>query len=497
MRHENKHSSATGERVLATLNPDGSRHWIRPRLSIGRYWHARRIVAYGLIVLFAALPFVQINGKPAMLLDVVHRRFHLFGATFLPTDTALMAVLMLVIFLGIFLITALLGRVWCGWACPQTVYMEFLYRPIERLIDGAPGSRRSISPSSAGRGLLKFVVFFICSCFLAHTFLAYFVGVDQLRVWITRSPFEHPASFLIMAGTTALMLFDFGYFREQTCLVACPYGRFQSALTDRNTMIISYDSARGEPRGKLTRSAAGDVSLPIAAEAGVQRGDCIDCRMCVTTCPTGIDIRDGLQMECIGCAQCIDACDVVMDRIKRPRGLIRYSSAAVLSGERAHILRPRIMLYPMLLAGFIGLFVYLLVTGQSAEAAILPRQGAPFYALPSGAIANQVRLRIVNRSEAEGRYTVSLADDSVRRGARLAFDANSVPVAPAESVSVGFVIEAPPESFSSRGALEVVLVVSDGRGFSKSLPYRMLGPVGRVDRSEHDDDHHSHDGDGD
>lgn len=497
MTHDDAHPLQPAQRVLATLNPDGSRHWIHPRVSIGRFWHARRVVAFALIALFAALPYIRINGQPAMLLDIVHRRFEFFGTTFLPTDTALMAVLMLIIFLGIFLITALLGRVWCGWACPQTVYLEFLYRPIERLIDGAPGSRRASSPPSAGRTLLKHAIFFVCSCFLAHIFLAYFVGVDQLKEWVTRSPVEHPTSFLVMAATTGLMVFDFTWFREQTCLVACPYGRFQSALTDRNTLTISYDAKRGEPRGKQKRAVETTVALRIMPESTEPRGDCIDCRMCVTTCPTGIDIRNGLQMECIGCAQCIDACDRVMDKIHKPRGLIRYSSAAILSGEARHILRPRVLLYPVLLAGFVGLFVYLLVTSQSAEAAVLPRQGTPFYTLPSGDIANQVRLRIVNRSEMIAAYTVSLTPEAASRGVRLALETNPITLKPTESASLGFVIEAPPEVFSSRGAFEATILVSNGKDFNKSLPFRVLGPVGKVNRQEeHDADQPEHEGGG-
>jgi cytochrome c oxidase accessory protein FixG len=488
MSHDPVHPLQPGERVLATLNPDGSRHWLRPRLSIGRFWHARRIVAYALIAVFALLPYIRINGRPAMLLDIIHRRFDLFGTTFMATDTVLMAVLMLIVFLGIFLVTALLGRVWCGWGCPQTVYLEFLYRPIERLIEGAPGSRRAASPPSAGLRLLKYALFLICSCFLAHIFLAYFVGIDQLKVWVTRSPVEHPTSFLVMAATTALMMFDFTYFREQTCLVACPYGRFQSALTDRNTMIISYDAKRGEPRGKKPRSVETGVALRILPDAAQSRGDCIDCRMCVTTCPTGIDIRNGLQMECIGCAQCIDACDLVMEKIQKPRGLIRYSSAAVLSGEASRILRPRILLYPVILAGLLGLFVYLLATRQSAEAAILPRQGTPFYALPGGDIANQVRLRIVNRGESASAYTVSLPPEASARGTRITLETNPIMLEPAQSTTVGFIIEVPSDVFSNRGAFETLIVVSDGGEFTTSLPFRVLGPVGAVKR-DHDEDH--------
>ncbi len=492
------------DRVLATLNADGSRRWLRPKLSHGRFLTWRRAVGYLLIAIFAALPYIRINDKPAMMLDIVHRRFTFFGHTFLATDTVLTVLLMMIIFLGIFLITAMFGRVWCGWACPQTVYMEFLYRPIERLIDGAPGSARAKRPPTTPRKLLKFVVFFLCSCVLAHIFLAYFVGVDQLWQWVRRSPVEHPTSFIIMAATTGLMLFDFGYFREQTCLVACPYGRIQSALLDRHTLIVSYDEKRGEPRGVKKRHSANDVSLPVLGEPDAghvngraaatldRTGDCVDCHLCVTTCPTGIDIRNGLQMECIGCAQCIDACDAVMDKLHRPRGLIGYSSRAILDRQARTILRPRIVLYPLILLGLIGLFTFKLVTRSTGEAAILPRQGAPFYELPSGEIANQVRLRIVNRGEEPAAFDVAVAPEAAARGIRLAIEGAPVNLDPMESVTIGCVLGAPSAAFSGRGALDAGIVISDGRGFSKALSYHMLGPVNRR-TGDHADDRHTDD----
>jgi cytochrome c oxidase accessory protein FixG len=359
--------------------------------------------------------------------------------------------------------------------------MEFLYRPIERLVDGAPGSRRFRAGPTAARRLLKGALFLAASCFLAHVFLAYFVGIDRLAEWVTRSPLEHPTGFLVMAATTGLMFFDFAYFREQTCLVACPYGRFQSAMTDRHSMIISYDRRRGEPRGKQRREAA-PLPLPVlpdAAPAAPAKGDCIDCHLCVTTCPTGIDIRNGLQMECIGCAQCIDACDEVMDKIGKPRGLIRYSSAAILEGSATRLLRPRVFLYPVVLAGLLGLLGFLIATREAGEAAVLPRQGAPFYTLPDGRIANQVRLRLVNRGDRAASFAVSVPPEARALGVKIESPEASPTIAPAESRTIGFVLEAPPGVFSGRGAFETGVVVTTDHGFTTTLPFRMLGPVPR------------------
>ncbi|GAB4545403.1 MAG: cytochrome c oxidase accessory protein CcoG [Phycisphaerales bacterium] len=465
-------ATAPEERVLATLNADGSRRWLRPRLSTGVFWQARRVVAYLLIVVFVLVPYLKIGGVPVLRLDVANRSFHFFGTTFLPSDTLLMALLMVTIFVSIFLITALFGRVWCGWACPQTVYMEFLYRPIERFFDGAPGKKQKVRGSKGARRAMKYGVYLLCSLFLAHTFLAYFVGPEVWK-WMLRPPTEHPVAFLIVFATTGLMMLDFGFFREQVCLVMCPYGRFQAALLDRHSMIVTYDEKRGEPRGKQKRRVKhdqdGDVHLKVVGEAN---GDCIDCHMCVTTCPTGIDIRDGLQMECIGCAQCIDACDTVMEKVGKPKGLIRYSSQAIIDGESKRMVRPRTLIYPGVLVVLVTVFLVLLAGKSTGEAQVLPRTGLPFYRLDStGEVANQVRLRVVNRSDAPVTYTFAIEEP-----ARLLMNEPQQLLQAGESTVVGFQIALPDEIFDGRDSRIVEISVTGDDGFEKTLRYRALGP---------------------
>ena len=487
-------AQANPDRVLSTLNADGSRRWLRPRVSPGRFLASRRVVAYALILIFTVVPYVEVGGGPLLRLDIVARKFSFFGHTFLPTDTALMAIIFIAVFFSIFLVTAILGRVWCGWVCPQTVYMEFLYRPIERLLEGAPGRKRRIGSATGARKVLKYVLYLLASLFLAHTFLAYFVGPERLWTWVRGSPIHHPAAFLVMAITTALMMFDFAYFREQVCTVACPYGRLQSVMLDRHSLIVTYDERRGEPRGKKrrrrARADAGDVSLAVVGEggavgAGGERGDCIDCTMCVTTCPTGIDIRDGLQMECIACAQCIDACDRVMDKIGRPRGLIRYSSQAILEGKARSIMRPRVFLYPVFLAVLAVIFVAMIGGRQSAEARVLPRQGATHYMLPSGEVGNQVRLRIVNRAKEPGTFGVTVDG---HEGAHIIADRTSVTLEPGESADFGFIVAMPPEAFSGTGGSDVTLTVAGGDGFEKSLRHHLIGPASAPrERSEEEE----------
>lgn len=450
------------EQVLPTLSKEGKRIWIQPKLAKGRYYTRRLIFAWALIVVFTAIPWIKANGKPLILLDLPQRHFTFFGTTFFATDTVLLMLLVVGLLVGVFLLTALFGRVWCGWACPQTIYMEFVYRPLERLLEGS--GRRKGGEISPGRRVLKYVVYLFVSAFLAHTFLSYFVGVDQLRVWITGSPSDHPAAFFVMLATTALMMFDFAVFREQTCLVACPYGRFQSVLLDRNSLIVGYDAKRGEPRGR-----AGDRKR--AGESAVF-GDCIECGACVHTCPTGIDIRKGLQMECVHCTQCIDACDAIMVKIGKPKGLIRYSSQDELSGAPKRFLRPRTVAYPLLMALILGLFTIALASKQDTDVTILRGLGAPYTEIGPGQVSNQIRIKIVNRADEDRSYSIELhqADE-----ATLIAPQNPLPVPAGKSAETSVFVTSP-STYFTQGRHEVVFRIKDGKSFIEDEPYHLLGP---------------------
>jgi cytochrome c oxidase accessory protein FixG len=450
------------ERVLSTLNADGSRRWIRPRPSSGRYLARRRALAWTLMAFFIALPHLRIGGRPAVLLDLPRREFALFGGVFLATDTFLFMLLFVSGLIGIFLVTALLGRVWCGWACPQTVYLEFVFRPIERWFEGgfrgslALDRRRGLHP----RRLLKNAVYALIAAFLAHVFLAYFVGVDTLAQWMRRSPVEHPLTFLLMLGTAGLVFLDFAWFREQTCLVACPYGRLQAVLLDRRSMIVGYDARRGEPRTKGVKGR-----LPTA-------GDCVDCRMCVLTCPTGIDIRDGLQMECIHCTQCMDACDAVMAKVGRPPGLIRYASSDGLERRPAGRLRPRVVLYPLVLAITLGLFAWTLGTRADADVTLLRGIGAPYRIEPDGSVVNQIRVKVTNRGNVARRYRIALEDAP---GTRLIAPINPLPVPGGKTRETSVFVVLPGRGLTG-GAMPVRFRVADEGRFTTALPYELVGP---------------------
>ncbi len=417
------------ERVLSTLNADGSRRWLRLRLAKGRFWNARRALAYVLIAVFTLVPFLTINDQPAILLDVVNRRFHLLGATFLPTDTRLLVLLILTAFLGIFAFTAIFGRVFCGWACPQTVWLEFLYRPVERIFLGTAGrGGKPTKPVPVWRYAAMYFVFFLLSIHLAHTLLSYFVGVQALNQWIWSStPWQHPAAFLVVTLVTAWMMWDMAFWREQMCIIGCPYGRFQSALLDRNTVIVAYDRQRGEPR---SRARGKCLSLAVADNArsctgckdcrscgsadrlqpAASPGDCVDCTMCVQVCPTGIDIRDGLQSECVNCTQCIDACDAVMDKLHRPRGLIAYRSQSAAEGQPSRFLRPRVVIYPTLLAVVASALIYLLLTRPSFDFVVLRPAGGNFERIGDAHVLNRLAFKLTNRAAELQQYTMSIVD---------------------------------------------------------------------------------------
>jgi cytochrome c oxidase accessory protein FixG len=452
-------------RVLSTLEADGTRHWLRPKLARGRFLRRRRVVAYALIALFVALPFIEIDGRPAMLLDLVDRELSLFGMVFRPSDGFLLMLLGLAIVIAVFLVTALFGRVWCGWGCPQTVYLEHVYRPIERLLEGTPAQQAKL-PRFHARRIVKWLIYAVLSFAIANVFLAYFVGLERLRQWVLESPLDHLGGFLVVAGTSVLMLFDFAYFREQTCIVACPYGRLQSVLLDRQSLIVGYDENRGEPRTKPKKS------LPIVGDD--RRGDCVDCSACVAVCPTGIDIRDGLQMECIGCAQCIDACDAVMDKLGRRRHLIGYTSQEHLAGTPGRLLRARTIIYPALLVVAVAALAWNVANKPSTEVTVDRITGPSFIELPDGQISSQARIKLENESDEMRHYALAIAEPvglSMR-------SAHKWDVGPRKSIVIPIFIDVPREMFVD-GKLQVHLKIVETGGFHRVVGVTLLGPVRR------------------
>lgn len=319
---------------LSTADAKGRRLFVYPADVKGFFRTQRTRVQMVLIAVFLILPWIKINGKQALLMDIGQRQFEFFGLSLRAHNAPLFFLVLSAAGFGLFFVTAIFGRVWCGWGCPQTVFIDGVFRKIERWVEGPALARRQLDLSpmtlqKAAKRFLKWTLFLLATLILTHSFLAYFLGTDHLAAMMQRPPTENWGSFLFMIISSAVILFDFGWFREQFCTIVCPYGRFQSVLMDKSSLIVSYDSARGEPR------ATPQLKM-IAKTHSTKLGDCVNCYRCVQVCPTGIDIRRGVQMECIACTGCIDACDEVMTKLKRPTGLIKYDSLLAKEKKTKH-----------------------------------------------------------------------------------------------------------------------------------------------------------------
>ena len=449
--------------TVATFGKAGERVWLYPLRHVGRFVRARTIIAWCLIGFLLVAPWVDIAGHPAMFFDIPHRRFYFWGLTFFATDANYLLFFFGAVFFSIFFFTALLGRVWCGWTCPQTVFLESLIRPIEELLEGPPSQRKKLdaapmSPNKAARKALKHAVFITVAGMISTTVMAYFMGRGAV-LEAQLNPLSHPVGTAFFVSITGLLYFDFAWFREQTCIVVCPYGRLQSVLMDGDSLTIGYDEKRGEPRGR-----------PRDPEAG----DCVDCGKCVRVCPTGIDIRKGIQMECVNCAACIDACDDVMTRLKRPTGLIRYTSERALEGEKTRWLRPRVVAYAVAFLGITLAFATAVTLREPVEVAVIRTQGVPFVMLPDGRAQNMMTLRIANKTDSARTFTVRAVTPA---------DAEAMSPMGAVSVAGGGVERFPlllrRAPASDRDTPFVIRVV-DEEGFSTDVETVFLGPGGDI-----------------
>jgi len=389
--------------ILGSMRPDGSRLKVHPADVRGRWLTRRRALFAVLIAVYVLAPLVPVGGHPSIMLDVQHRRFYLFGQTFNAQDFWMVVLIALGFVFALLAVTAWRGRIWCGWACPQTVFLEGIYRPIERFLEGPRERRLKLAgtpwtPARIARFVAKQAAFLVVSLLVAHTAAAIFVGPFELAAMIREGPAAHTEAFLLTIGFAAILTLNFAWFREQFCVVLCPYGRLQSVLHDRDSVTVAYDPRRGEPRGRMTKQAEGAPA----------RGDCIDCHRCVVVCPTAIDIRNGLQMECLACLQCVDACDEVMTRVNRPTGLIRLLSQNQLAGAPGRALRPRVAVYALaflLAAGTLGAS---LARRSSFEANVLRPRGANPFVVDGAVVRNAFEIHLVNKSPATARFEIDV-----------------------------------------------------------------------------------------
>lgn len=412
---------------LATTDEEGNRLHVIPAIARGT-WAKRKNIVHGILLIFLLiLPWITIHGKPAVLLNIPDREFTFFGLSLYAHDGPLIFFLLAIAALALVLVTIIWGRVWCGWTCPQTVFIEGIFRRIERLLIGDRPQQIAFNNSPMSlqkltKLTIKWVLFIFSSIVISHTLVAYFVGKDNLFHMMSAPPSESWTVFVIMLFVTAVILFDFVWFREQFCIIMCPYGRLQGLFLDKNSITIAYDEKRGEPRGKISEKKS---------------GDCVDCYRCVAVCPTGIDIRKGQQLECIGCTACIDACNDVMTKMKRPINLISYRSLKDLEGYKTRFVRPRPVAFGLVLLALIITFTVVISKRDEINVAVLRAIDTPYTEVQEGEsiyISNHFKLNIKNQSSSPITLEVRLAPEMTNEGFQLAPQNLKLPLTPQQNL---------------------------------------------------------------
>ena len=381
---------------LQTVDQRGKRIWLYPKMPKGRYYGYRKLVSYLLLSILFITPWIKIGGEPLFMFNILETKFILFGVYFAPQDIHLFVVAMLILMLFVVLFTVVFGRVFCGWVCPQTIFMEMLFRRIEYAIEGDANAQRrlDIAPWNSDKFLkkgLKIGIFFFISVLIANTFLAYIIGIDEVIKIVTQPIAQHMSGFTAMLIFSGVFFFVFYKLREQVCTTICPYGRLQGVLLDEHSLAVQYDFVRGEPRGKISRK-----------NPSADLGDCIDCNLCVQVCPTGIDIRNGIQLECINCTACMDACDEVMDKIDRPKGLIRIDSLSGIKDSTHQLINRRSVAYSCVLGVLILAEVFLVMSRTDVEILLLRTPGMLYQQTEEGNISNLYNYQLINKKDLDG-----------------------------------------------------------------------------------------------
>lgn len=432
---------------LSTVDESGKRLWVYPKKPRGAFYNKRLIFSVFLLSLFFVTPFIQYHGRPIFLFNIFERKFVFFGTLFMPQDFHLVALGLITFFVFVILFTVVFGRLWCGWACPQTLFMEIVFRKIEYWIEGDANQQRKLNQQPWNQEKIikkgtKFTIFGFISILIAHTAMAYLVGMDTVVKLVSQPPSHNWAGFIGLVAFTIVFFGVFSYLREQACIAICPYGRLQGVLLGKDSIVIAYDYVRGEPRGKLKRKDNVSSSDNLTLNDFIKpQGDCIDCKLCVQVCPTGIDIRNGTQLECVNCTACIDACDEVMDKIEKPRGLIRYASFNNIVNSQAFKVTPRIIAYSMVLVALLSLDAFLLLNREPLHATILKVRGTLYQEMPNGNVANMYEVNLVNKTD----QPITITDFKItnKKGGDAKIAGNQVVVKGGESTTAVVVVELP------------------------------------------------------
>lgn len=383
--------------TIGTINEEGKRAWVFPKKPSGKFWKYRTYVSYFLLAFLISAPFIKINGNQFLMFNVLERRFNIFGLPFWPQDFYLFVILMIIGVVFVALFTVAFGRIFCGWMCPQTIFLEMVFRRIEFWIDGDRGAqirldRQEWNAEKIRKRITKWIAFFIISFLIANVFLAYLIGSDKLIEYITDGPLQHVSSMISLLIFTAVFYFIFAWFREQVCIIACPYGRMQSVLLDNKSIVVAYDHKRGEAENGRKKFRKNEDREALG------HGDCIDCFQCVNVCPTGIDIRNGTQLECVNCTACIDECDSIMEKVNLPKGLIRYASEDEITKKKKFEFTPRLKSYTAVLIILTGILVGMLFLRNDLEANILRLPGQLYEHKEDNIISNVYTYKLVNKT---------------------------------------------------------------------------------------------------
>ena len=376
---------------ISTVNEAGKRVWIYPKQQKGKFYTARTIVSWFLLLFLFGTPFIKISGHPLLMLNVIERRFIIFGLAFGPQDFYLFVLATITIVIFVVLFTAIYGRIFCGWICPQTVFLEMVYRKIEYWIEGDSANQRALDKAPMDskkffKKTSKHLIFYGIAFLIGNTLIAYIVGIDKLFDIVSHSPSQNLSGFISVIVFSILFYIIFAKFREQACIIVCPYGRLQGVLLDPNSVVVAYDYVRGEPRGKFVKEEKREI------------GDCINCSLCVAVCPTGIDIRNGTQLECVNCTSCIDACDSIMEKVSLPKGLIRYASMKGIKDKIKFKITPRIIAYSSILLILLSVLITMLFIRSDLDVNILRAPGKVYQEQPENKISNLYNIQVVNNT---------------------------------------------------------------------------------------------------
>ena len=396
--------------TIATVAANGERIWLHPKKPKGSFHNKRIIATVIFLVIFFSVPFIKIGGQPLLMMNIFERKFVIFGQTFFPQDFVLFGIGMITFFMFIILFTVVYGRFWCGWACPQTIFLEMIFRKIEYWIEGDARQQQNLdsgpmTTEKIRKKTLKHLIFIVFSVIIAHFTMAYIIGIEETINIITISPAYHLSGFIGILVFSGLFYFVFSRLREQVCIAICPYGRLQGVLMGRSTMAIMYDFVRGEPRGKLSKA-------PEKSNTHAKNGDCIHCALCVQVCPTGIDIRNGTQLECVNCTACIDACDEVMIKIDKPTGLIKYASQESIEKRVPFKMSPRAYAYSVVLVILVGVEAFLLMSRTMVETTVMRVPGQMYQEQPNGIISNLYNVQFINKTSEPIDLVLKVADNN-------------------------------------------------------------------------------------